>query len=165
MDLFELDDLIHDLGVDPTDLQLKLLYQEFERDFITGSLIIDDLTVKVIIKNSKVEGFETYPETFVHLITRKSKGGKRVFDKHRANKIHWVRCILENRTEEEIVYFEYPEEDEKVRNYYWFKDGGFLVIMEKVTPDYLIVTSFHIDNKQNEGYFEKRHQWYLNNKA
>jgi len=165
MDLFELDDLIHDLGIDPTAVQLEQLFQEFKRDFIDGVLVVDGLNVKVILKNARVEGMEAYPETFVHLITRKSTGGKRVFDRHRANKIHWVRCILENRLEEEITYFEYPEEDGTIRNYYWFREGCFLVIMEKITPDYLIVTSFHIDNTHNEKYFEKRYQWYCNQNA
>lgn len=165
MDLFKLDDLIHDLGIDPTADQLDLLYKEFEKDFVTDTVIVDGINVKVILENSKVDGFRKYPETFVHLITRKSSGGKRVFDKYRANKIHWVKCILENRNEEDVLCFEYPEEDGDLRYYYWFKDGGFLVIMKKVTPDLLIVTSFHIDDKRNERHFEKRYQWYLNNRA
>lgn len=165
MDLWELDDLIHNLGIDPTDTHLNLLWAEFRRDFIDCKLAIDGLNVKVILKNSKVEGYENYPETFVHLITRKGQSNKRTFDRHRANKIHWIRCILENRTEEEITYFEYPEDDGAIRNYYWFKAGRFLVIMEKITPDFLIITSFHIDDKHNGQYFEKRLQWYLKNKT
>ncbi len=165
MDLLELDGLIHNLGIDPTDAQLSLLYAEFKRDFIDDTLVIDGLHVKVILKNSRVEGFENYPETFVHLISRKGQSGKRTFDRHRANKIHWVKCILANRNEEEIIYFEYPEADGSIRNYYWFKEGGFLVIMEKITPDYLVVTSFNIDGKKNEKYFEDKLQWYLKNKA
>jgi hypothetical protein len=165
MDLFELDELIYDLGVEPTGEELNLLFAEFSRDFIDDILIIDGLAVKVILQNSNVKGYETFPETFVHLITRKSKGGKRVFDKHRANKVHWIRCILENREEDEILYFEYLEGDGKTRDYYWFKEGGFLIIMEKITPDYLIITSFNIDNKRNEEYFEKRYNSYCKKKT
>jgi len=165
MNLFELDSLFSNLGIDPTEEQLRLMYAEFKRDFIDSSLVIDGLNVKVILDDSKVEGFENYPETFVHLITRKNQLKERVFDRHRANKIHWVKCILENRIEDEIIYFEYPEEDGTIRNYYWYKEEGFLVIMEKITPDYLIVTSFNIDNKRNEKYFEDKLQWYLKNKA
>ncbi|MBI2281094.1 MAG: hypothetical protein HYU68_10460 [Bacteroidetes bacterium] len=165
MDLFELDDLIFKLGIEPTKEQLDLIFAEFKRDFINSTLIIDGLNVKIVLKNSSVEGYEEYPETFVHLITRKSKGGKRVFDKHRANKIHWIRCILDNSTDEEVIYFEYPHNKRTNRDYYWFKEGGFLVIMEKITPDYMVITSFNIDNKKNENYFEERYQWYLKNKA
>lgn len=28
--------------------------------------------------------------------------------------------------------------------------------MEEVTPDYMVITSFHIDNKRNREYFEKK---------
>ncbi len=165
MDLFDLDELIHNLGTEPTNEQLNLLFDEFSRDFVANTLIVEGLTVKVIHRNSTVEGFESFPETFVHLITRKSKGGKRVFDKHRANKIHWIKCILENRNEDEILYFEYLEGNGKIRDYYWFKEGGFLIIMEEITPDYLVITSFNVDDKRNEEYFEKRYNLYLKNRT
>lgn len=163
MELHLLDKLILNLGASPTLDQLNLIYSEFKRDFIDNNLVIDGLKVKVILKKSAVEGFETFPETFVHLITRKGQSQKRTFDRHRANKIHWVRCILEKRTDEAILYFEYPE-NEKIRNYYWYRSEGFILIMEKIIPDYIIITSFNIDDKQNEIYFEKRYQWYLKNK-
>ncbi len=162
--LFDLDELIYGLGIDPTVEELKKLFEEFKTDFIDCNFQIDGLEVKVVLKNSKLKGFEEYPETFVHLITRKVNSNKRVFDRNRANKIHWVRCILENRNEEEILFFQYPETSEVMRDYFWYKDGKFLVIMEKITPDYLIITSFHIDSSYNERYFEDRYNWYLKNK-
>ena len=163
MELVDLDDLINGLGIEPKAEQLKLLYAEFERDFVKSQLTIDGLKVKVVMHPSKVEGYTAYPETFVHLITRKSGSGVRVFDRHRANKIHWVRCILENGNDEEIVYFQYPE-DKSMRDYYWFKEGDFLVIMERVAPDFIVISSFHIDDKRNRDYFEKRKKWYDDNK-
>lgn len=86
---------------------------------------LNGLMVKVILNSSNVLGYESYPETFVHLITRKGSSRKRVFDRHRANKIHWIRCILENRNEEEITFFQFPEPDGILRDYYWYKDGIF----------------------------------------
>jgi hypothetical protein len=163
MELHELDDLIFGLGIDPSHVQLNELYLEFKRDFIDNVLTIEGLNVKVILKNSNVEGFETYPETFVHLITRKSTGGKRVFDRHRANKIHWIRCILEKKDEENILCFRYPEDDGTIRDYYWYQEGDFLVIMEKILPDYLIITCFHIDDKRTRDFFEKKLKWHEKN--
>nr|WP_295929504.1 hypothetical protein [uncultured Dyadobacter sp.] len=126
---------------------------------------INGLKVKVILKSSAIPGFEGYPETFVHLITRKASSQQRTFDRHRANKIHWIRCILENRDEEDVLCFQYPEHNGTLRDYYWFKAENFLVIMERITPDYLVITSFHIDGKRNEEYFGKRYQWYLGQKT
>lgn len=165
MELYELDDLINGLGIEPTIEQLDKLFAEFERDFIHNPFTINGLQVKVILVKSKVPGYELYPETFVHLITRKGSGKLRLFDRHRANKIHWVKCILENRKGEDILFFQYPEGDGRFRDYYWYKDGDFIIIIEKVAPDYLVITSFHIDDKRNRQYFEKREKWYRDNKA
>ena len=164
MELDELEDLIFDLGIDATKTQLNLLFKEFERDFIDDEFYIDGLKVKVILEKSDVVGYEDYPETFVHLITRKANNGKRVFDKFRANKIHWVKCILENKENEDIIYFEYPDKDQIIKDYFWYKEGDFLVIMKKVLPDYIIISSFHIDNKRNRDYYENKLQWYLKNR-
>jgi hypothetical protein len=165
MDLLELDELIHDLKYDASAKELTVLLQRFQADFYQVNFYVDDAKMKVIWTPSRVEGFENYPETFVHLITRKSNAGKRVFDKYRANKIHWVKCILENKDEPEVIYFQFPEKDGELRDYYWFKEGDFLVIIKKVLPDCLIVTSFNIDDDRNKKYFEKKYQWYVKNRA
>ena len=163
MRLHLLDDLIFGLGAEPYQDELDKLYAAFERDFVKNPFTIHGLKVKVVLTNSKVEGYEDYPETFVHLITRKSSSGHRVFDRHRANKIHWVKCILENREEEEILYFQYPEGDGSPRDYFWYEEEDFLVIMKQITPDYLVITSFHIDNDRNRKFYRKRYTWYLEN--
>lgn len=147
--------------MDPTKDQLDEIYKEFERDFISKPFIFKGYKVKIALDKSKVDGFEKYPETFVHLITRKGNRG-RVFDKHRANKIHWIRCILDHHDQQDIVYFEHPGDDENLREYYWFKDFDFLVIMERITPDYIIVTNFHIDDKNRRRHFEERETSYRN---
>lgn len=162
MELYELDDLMNDLGLEPTTEQLNSLLRAFENDFVHTRFYIDGLTVKVVLKGSKVDGYQTYPETFVHLITRKGSNGERLFDRHRANKIHWIKCILQNRRQEEVTFFQFPEANGTLRDYYWYKEGNFIVIMEKIRPDYIVVTSFHIDGRRNKEYFEKRERWYVN---
>jgi hypothetical protein len=151
--------LISDLGIDPTAEHLVHLLKTFNADFITHPLVIDGLNVKVVLKNSKVRGFTAYPETFVHLITRKGQRGERIFDRHRANRIHWIRSILEEKNNGEVTYFEYREGDGTMRDYYWYKEGDFLVIMEKKSPNYVIISSFVVD-KENREYYEKRYQKY-----
>ena len=94
MDLLDLDDHISNLGIDPSAEHLEELFQLFKADFIDNVFYFDGCKVKIDIANSKEEGFEAYPHTFVKIITRGDKG-KRSFDKKRANKIHWIRPILE----------------------------------------------------------------------
>jgi hypothetical protein len=156
MDLFDLDDHIPNLGIDPSTEHLEELYQLFKSDFIDNVFYFDGSKVIIDIRNSKEDGFENYPHTFVKIITRGNKG-KRAFDKKRANKIHWIRPILENRNTEDITCFQYLEPDGKIRDYFWFKEGYFLVVMEKITPDYVIVSCFHIDDERNQKYYEDKY--------
>tara|TARA_R110002050_G_scaffold14376_10_gene45431 strand:+ start:3892 stop:4389 length:498 start_codon:yes stop_codon:yes gene_type:complete len=163
MSLHSLDELIVGLGIEPDKEDLDLLLAAFQRDFVDNPFTINNLNVKVIIKNAYVEGYEGYPETFVHLITRKSGSGHRVFDRNRANRIHWIRRILENREEEDVLYFQHLEGNGSVRDYYWYETEDFLVIMEEVTPIYLIITSFYIDDDRNRRYYMGKYQAYLKN--
>jgi hypothetical protein len=156
MDLLDLEPLVGHLGVEPSPAELSAIFTAFRRDFIEHDLFIDGLKVKVVLKDARVEGFEAYPETFVHLITRKSSSGNRVFDPRRANKIHWIRPILENKDADDVKYFEYTEGDGSIRDYYWFEEGQFIVIMKKISPNYMIVTSFNVD-PENEKYYRDRH--------
>ena len=102
MDLLGLDDHIPNLGIDPSAEHLEELYQLFKIDFIDVDFYFDGCKVKIDIANSKEAGFETYPHTFVKIITRGVKG-KRCFDKKRANKIHWIKPILENKDTEDVT--------------------------------------------------------------
>lgn len=162
MNLHLLNDLIGDLGVEPSEEHINQLYHEFRRDFIENPFILNGLRVKVILTNSNIADYEHYPETFVHLITRKSSSKHRVFDRHRANKIHWIRCILEHADEDDILCFKFREGDGKIRDYFWYEAEDFLVIMEEVTPDILIITSFYIDDDKNRNYYRKRYEDYEN---
>jgi len=158
----DLDIYFHDLTYNYTQEQIEELHNVFLNDFVENPFEVMGLKVKVILKNSKVDDFEEYPETFVHLITRKSNSGKRVFDQYRANKIHWVKPILLQADHEDIKYFQYIEGDGTTRDYYWYQLGNFLVIMQKVTPEYLVITSFNIDDEISRKKFEKRYLRYLN---
>jgi hypothetical protein len=155
MDLFDLDDLIPSLGIDPTDDHLEELYEVFERDFINETYFINGVQVRIDMRASREDGFEDYPHTFVKLITRGSKG-KRVFDRKRANKIHWIKVILDNRHTEDVLFFQFKEANGDIRDYYWFKEGDFLVILIKVTPNFIIVSGFHIDDERNRKFYESR---------
>ncbi|MDR7209903.1 hypothetical protein [Flavobacterium piscis] len=156
MDLFDLDDLIPALGIDPSPEHLEELYQAFKVDFIDNDFFVDGIKVLIDVRNSKEEGFEAYPHTFVKIVTRGTKG-HRNFDRKRANKIHWIKPILENRNTDDVTCFSYLESDGAIRDYFWFREGGFLVIMEKILPDMVIISCFHIDDDRNQLYYEKRY--------
>ena len=157
MDLYSLDDLIPSLGIDPTEEHLKELYEIFKKDFIEEDYFLNGLRIKIDLAPSKEDGFENYPHTFVKLITR-GKKNNRVFDRKRANKLHWIKIILDNRESDDITCFKYKEGSGSVREYFWFKEGDYLVIMEKITPDYIIISGFHIDDERNRRFYQRRYE-------
>lgn len=156
MDLFNLDDHIPGLGIDPSAEHLEELFQLFKADFLDNEFYLNGCKVMIDVRKSKEKGYEKYPHTFVKIITRGVKG-KRCFDKKRANKIHWIKPILENKDTEDVTCFQFLEADGKTRDYFWFKEGFFLVIMEKIKPDYVIVSCFHIDDDRNQKYYEDKY--------
>ena len=107
-------------GVAETEQEkMDELYAIFHRDFFENTVIIDGIPLKVkpyLYKNSKKDNlpvdFERYYEKFVHVITRTIKGGRyktsgkiREFREERANRVHWIRPILENKEDSALLIF------------------------------------------------------------
>ena len=88
-------------------------------------------------------GFRQYPETFVHVVTRKSKlSGKRHFDRERANRIHWIKNILLHSQDRRIKFFQFRDEENILKDHYWFEEKDFIVVLKPVTPNSLLITAF-----------------------
>lgn len=158
--LEDLDNLHECLPLEPDDDLLNELLDVFNEDFVNNPFRVKGLDIKVVLSNSKVRDFENYPETFIHLVTRKNNVGRRVFDPFRATKIHWIKNILLQNECDEIKYFEFEEGDGTIRDYYWYRDKDFLVIMEKINPDYIVITSFNIDDDYQRRRYQKRFERY-----
>lgn len=118
-------------------------------------------------KNSKKDNlpvdFERYYEKFVHVITRTIKGGRyktsgkiREFREERANRVHWIRPILENKEDKRITYFQYIEDDGTLRDYYWYRGKQYIVIVEYIQPDYALITGFCVDC-DNQPYYQNKY--------
>jgi hypothetical protein len=103
--------------------------------------------------------FSRYFEKFVHIVSRtidnKKGQKKREFRAERANRIHWIKPILENSGDRRITCFRNREADQSIREYFWFREKDFMVILEEVLPDYVMITCFCVDN-ENVKYFESK---------
>jgi hypothetical protein len=163
MILDELDDLFDDLDIqEPTAKQSYQMYGIFLNDFVRNPFCVNGKRLKINENKSNHYLFRGKIETFVHVVTRKSKySGKRNFDKDRANKIHWIRPILENSSDKRIFYFEKINDEGKNQFYYWFKEKNFIVILRQVEPSVLLVTAFCVDVSEI-GNFGK---WYAEYKS
>lgn len=164
MNLDELDDLfdITDLSIDaPTPDQLYIMYGIFLQDFVTNKITVLGKELTINRSKSTHRDFKNKAETFVHVITRKSDlSKKRVYDRNRANRIHWIRPILENANNPKIKHFEKVNEDNQNQHYFWFKERAFMVILREVNPSLSIVTAFCVDPIEEYMYSS----WYRNYK-
>lgn len=108
-------------------------------------------------KDGLPQHFSRYFEKFVHIVSRttdnKKGKKKREFKAERANRIHWIKPILEHSDDHRITCFKNREADQSIRSYFWFKTKEFMVVLEEVLPDYVMITCFCVD-KKNVKYFE-----------
>ncbi len=116
------------------------------------------LSVKIHSYNPRKDGlpdfFAGYYEKFVHLVTRKINRN-REFRPERANRIHWIKPILENHNDQRITYFKFREYDNSIRDYFWYKTKDYLVVLEQVKSEYILITGFCVD-RRNKRYFERK---------
>ena len=161
MDLEDLEELFEELDYNkPTPSQIYQMYGIYLNDFIRNPLQIKGRIVKCNANPSNHWLFKGKPSTFVHIITRESKIKKmRDFDHQRANRIHWIRPILERANDTLIWYFERLNEDNENCEYYWYESKDFLVILKQIEPDVLLVTSFYVD-KDSKTKFRRWYQEY-----
>ena len=155
--LFDEDDLDFDA---PTHDQLYIMYGLFLDNFHKTPLIHKGRRVVFNTNRSRHPLFRGKFEGFVHVITRKSQyTDKRQYDRDRANRVHWIKPILDNWQNPLVSYFEKVNDEGQLQYFYWVQPLNFLVILRELTPDFLLVTSFCIDS-QNIGQFRKYYNEY-----
>jgi len=77
----------------------------------------------------------------------------RLPDIRRAERLNWIRPMIENCNENEIQCFDYTESSGQIRAYLWLERYDFIVILGKLPRiNYTIITAFYIDfeNKRRE---------------
>jgi hypothetical protein len=149
--------------------KLDELFGLFQRDFFDNPFSLNGIPIKVKIhpytkqrRDGLPEFYGKYYEKFVHVITRESKGKTKISPKQRqlepqrCNRIHWIKPILENHTDSRITVFKYKEENGIIRDYYWFREKKYMVILEFVRPDFILITGFCVDRK-NYNYYENKY--------
>lgn len=149
MSLDELDDLfdIADLSIEaPTPKQLYTMYGIFLEDFVNNKMTVFGKGLTVNLSKSTHRSFKNKAETFVHVITRKNDyNHKRQYDRNRANRIHWIKPILENANDYRIKCFQKVNDKNENQHYFYYEDKAFIVILREVNPELTIVTAFCVD--------------------
>jgi len=131
IELDDLEDLFEYLSIDgPTNDQLFQMYGVFLNDFSKNPIIIQGRKLNYNTNKSKHPICRGKSQAFEHIITRESKYSEiRNFDNERANKIHWIRPIIENAGDTRIKYFEEVNDDEENQLFFWYEEKMFVVIV------------------------------------
>ncbi|MBV8802455.1 MAG: hypothetical protein JO131_05755 [Gammaproteobacteria bacterium] len=119
-----------------------LLYEIFHRDFIATKTYCRQSHVGV--SNALVDGKE---KTFWHITTREDKKqAQRLPDFRRSERLPWLKQILENSHEPEILAWEYIEGDGSINLYIWLKAHDYIAILKKIKKRYVVlVTAYWIE--------------------
>ncbi|WP_294586708.1 hypothetical protein [uncultured Bacteroides sp.] len=169
MELEDLEDLFEDLdaAVLKTE-QLHRIYGIYLNDFVHSDLFFEGkkVIVNTGLVRSKREGYFVNKQiSFDHIVTRENKySGKRQYDKDRANKIHWIRVIIENCTHPSIKMFEKVDRSGNRNILLWYEEKNYVVILREKRPDLFLVTGYCVDVIE-QGRFRSEYKAYKNKKT
>lgn len=129
------------------DNDYKKLYEVFERDFINSpAAVVEGLKVTFRREIDQLTAEGQYIHGFTHLVTHGY--GERFIDYERAEKLPWVRAVLDNYTEPEVSAF-YLMQSNGERLYLWLTEQDFVVILRNIRSrgkqrSKLLVTAYHL---------------------
>ncbi|WP_339725231.1 hypothetical protein [Maribacter stanieri] len=140
-DLFEYLDM-----EEPTADQMYRLFGVFKKDMIVEPIFINEIQIAYDKRKSRHPLFRNKPVGFEHICTRESKySGKRNFDSERANKIHWIKPVVNYKDNPRVKYFERIHANGKNQQYYWLYEKDYVVIIREITERLQLVTAFKVD--------------------
>lgn len=133
---------------------VTLAYAVFKQNFLDSSPRFHSRLVTVNL--SKKDG-SPMEEGFWHLITREDKKVKdRLPDFPRAERITWVRPIIENYSAAGMDCWRYLEGNGQVRHYLYARAADYLVIVEEKPRSFYLVTGFYVDSEWKRNDLEKK---------
>jgi len=133
----------------------EALYQVFKDDFILSQPCYKGKPVWTFPECE--DGKETI---FWHLTSRVDKhSGERLFDSKRAERLSWVRAIIENEGRPEVLDWQNDEGNNGVKVYLWLRGHAFVVILKKYKDGRCrLLTSFSVDHGHNTRKLENKYK-------
>jgi len=155
-------DLFEHLDIDgPDHDQMYQLFGVFKTDMIDSPIYINGVKVAHDERKSRHPLFRGKPTGFEHICTRESKHSrKRNFDPERANKIHWIKPVIEHKENTRVRYFERIHGNGKNQQYYWLYEKKYVVIIREINENLQLVTAFKVDDLERarfENWYKSYH--------
>ena len=83
---------------------------------------------------------------------------ERLPDLRRSERLPWVRSLIENPSQIEVLAWDYKEGDGSIKTYIWLKDYDFVVIMKKYgNGRRRLITSYYVDSNNTRKGFERKY--------
>lgn len=169
MELEDLDELFEDLDTNVLlREQLHRIYGIYLNDFVYSDLFFEGKKIVVntdIVRNKRDGYFVSKQKSFDHIVTRENKySGKRQYDKDRANRIHWIKVIIENYQNPLIKVFEKIDKNGDRNILLWYEGRSYVVILREKLPNMFLVTGYCVDAIE-QGRFRNEYKIYKNKKT
>lgn len=135
---------------------MNALYTVFSNDVKNHSLRYNGL--RIVFDNRRIDS--EYEEGFWHIITRTQ--GERLLDYKRAKRLPWLKPIIENPTDEDILLWTETVANKKGRRvnktYLWYRDGKYLIVLKEIPKKYFLTTAFYVNGTINDQKYWRRYQ-------
>jgi len=149
---------------------IEMLFEIFTNDFILNEAVLGlngsnyTITVKPECKCSCPFSKDEKPERFWHIITTKEPNYKkrnnpcpenaekaRAYSGSRAKRIHWIKQIIENSTDDHIEYF--FENNGKPTHFLWDTKRFYMVLIKRLgNSENLLVTAYLVHKNEYRKY-------------
>lgn len=132
----------------------EALYQIFCRDLKDSRPMYRGVEVWFFLEEE--DGKE---KLFWHLSSRDDKAtGERLPDLRRSERLPWVRPMIDQPNQPEVLDWDFEEADGTVKTYVWLRDHDFVVIMKKYpNQNRRLITSFWIEHGNTRRKMQKKH--------
>jgi len=130
---------------------IELLYAHFNSHFIDSRPRLDG---KQVLHDSRDDGGKC--ACFVHITSKDDEAsGARVLDLRRSERLCWIRPIIENVTQPEVLRWD-EEKGRQRRVFLYLANERFLVILEETKYGYMLVTAYYVERDHtHERYLRK----------
>lgn len=126
----------------------KSLRGVFIRDFEQNSIVFN----KRNVTPTPVDGKITMDILFNHLTTKVQNKvlNNRIFDKDRAERLHWIKFHLELK-KKEVLFFS-AQEPQGIRTYIYDEDEKYVIVLEPLRngESYYLLTAYKLTGKDSK---------------